>query len=116
MSAYRGIKRSVYISDFDRLRHIYIIGKTGTGKSELLKDLIMQDIKAGKGICFMDPHGDAIEDLLQLIPPERAEDVIYFNPGDSERPMGLNLLEAKTEDQKHFVSTAVINMMYKLFD
>ncbi|MEK7112200.1 MAG: TraM recognition domain-containing protein, partial [Patescibacteria group bacterium] len=69
-----------------------------------------------KGLCFMDPHGDAIEDILKMIPPERAEDVFYFNPGDTERPMGLNLLEAKTEDQKHFVATAVINMMYKLFD
>jgi hypothetical protein len=64
----------------------------------------------------MDPHGDAVEDLLQLIPPERAEDVIYFNPSDTDRPMGLNLLEAKTEDQKHFAATSVINMMYKLFD
>jgi hypothetical protein len=116
MSTYRGVKRPVYISDTDRQRHMYIIGKTGTGKTELLKDLIMQDIRAGKGICFMDPHGDAIDDLLQLIPPERAEDVIYFNPGDTERPIGLNLLEAKTEDQKHFAATAVINMMYKLFD
>lgn len=115
-SAYRGIKRAVYISNDDRRRHMYIIGKTGTGKTEFLKDLIMQDIKAGRGICFMDPHGDAIEDLLKLIPPERAEDVIYFNPSDTERPMGLNLLEATTEDEKHFVSTAVINMMYKLFD
>jgi hypothetical protein len=95
---------------------MYIIGKTGTGKTELLKDLIMQDIKAGRGVCFMDPHGDAIEDLLQLIPPERAEDVIYFRPSDYERPMGLNLLEANTEEQKHFAATAVINMMYKLFD
>lgn len=115
-SAYRGIKRSVFIGDDDRRRHVYIIGKTGTGKTELLKDLIMQDIKAGRGICFMDPHGDAIEDLLKLIPPERAEDVIYFNPGDTDRPMGLNLLEASTEDEKHFVATSVINMMYKLFD
>lgn len=115
-STYRGIKRAVYISNDDRRRHMYIIGKTGTGKTELLKDLIMQDIRAGRGICFMDPHGDAIEDLLKLIPPERAEDVIYFNPADTERPMGLNLLEANTEDEKHFVSTAVINMMYKLFD
>ncbi|MFV1917251.1 MAG: type IV secretory system conjugative DNA transfer family protein, partial [Patescibacteria group bacterium] len=80
------------------------------------KDMILQDIKAGKGFCFMDPHGDAINELLQMIPPERAEDVIYFNPSDTERPMGLNLLEAKTEDQKHFVATSVINMMYKLFD
>jgi len=115
-SSYRGVKRPVYISDSDRQRHMYIVGKTGTGKTELLKDLIMQDIKSGKGLFFMDPHGDAVKDLLQRIPPERAEDVIYFNPGDSKRPMGLNLLEAKSEDQKHFVSTAVINMMYKLFD
>jgi hypothetical protein len=115
-STYRGLKRPVYISDDDRRRHMYIIGKTGTGKSELLKELIMQDIRAGKGICFMDPHGDPIQDILKLIPPERAEDVIYFNPGDTERPIGLNLLEAHTEDQKHFVATSVINMMYKLFD
>lgn len=115
-SVYRGMSRDVYIGDADRRQHMYIIGKTGTGKSELMKDLIMQDIRAGKGICFMDPHGDAIKDILKLIPPERAEDVIYFNPGDSERPMGLNLLEAHTEDEKHFVATSVINMMYKLFD
>lgn len=115
-STYRGIKREVYISNEDRLRHMYIIGKTGVGKSELLKRMILQDIKEGKGLCFMDPHGDAVEDLLQQIPPERAEDVIYFNPSDTQRPIGLNLLEANTEDQKHFAATAIINMMYKLFD
>lgn len=115
-STYRGIKRPVYISEDDRRRHMYIIGKTGTGKTEMLKDLIMQDIRAGKGICYMDPHGDAVKDILEMIPPERAEDVVYFNPADTSRPMGLNLLEAKTEDQKHFVATAIINMMYKLFD
>jgi len=116
LSAYRGIKRQVYIGNEDRMRHVYVIGKTGTGKSEFLKGLILQDIREGKGLCFMDPHGDAIEDILKLIPPERAEDVIYFNPSDTERPLGLNLLEAKTEDEKHFAATAVINMMYKLFD
>lgn len=115
-SSYRGIERPVYLGDSDRMRHMYIIGKTGTGKTELLKDIIMQDIREGRGICFMDPHGDAVEDLLTMIPPERAEDVIYFNPADVERPFGLNLLEANTEDQKHFAATAVINMMYKLFD
>ncbi|EKE12998.1 MAG: hypothetical protein ACD_13C00107G0008 [uncultured bacterium] len=116
VSAYRGIKRPVYISNEDRMRHIYIIGKTGTGKSELLKDLVLQDIREGKGVCFMDPHGDAVEDILKLIPPERAEDVIYFNPSDTERPLGMNLLEARTEDEKHFAATSVINLMYKLFD
>lgn len=116
VSSYRGVKRPVYIGNEDRLRHLYIIGKTGTGKSEFLKQMILQDINEGKGLCFMDPHGDAVEEILELIPPERAEDVIYFNPSDTTRPVGLNLLEAKTEDQKHFAATAVINMMYKLFD
>lgn len=116
VSSYQGVKRPVYLGNEDRLRHVYIIGKTGTGKSEMLKDLIMQDIRAGRGICFMDPHGDAVEDILKLIPPERAEDVIYFNPSDVERPIGMNLLEAHTEDQKHFAATSIINLMYKLFD
>jgi len=115
-ATYRGIRRPVAISDDDRRRHIYIIGATGTGKTELLKEMIMQDIKSGKGLCYMDPHGDSVQDILKLIPPERAEDVIYFNPADTERPMAMNLLEAKTEDQKHFVATSVINLMYKLFD
>lgn len=115
-SSYQGVKRPVYLSDEDRMRHMYIVGKTGVGKSELLKDLVIQDIRNGEGVCFIDPHGDAVEELLNLIPPERAQDVIYFNPSDSERPMGLNLLEANTEDQKHFAATSVINMMYKLFD
>jgi hypothetical protein len=116
ISNYQGTKRPVYLGNEDRLRHVYIIGKTGTGKSELLKDLIVQDIKEGKGVCFMDPHGDAVEDILKLVPPERAEDVIYFNPSDVARPIGMNLLEATTEDEKHFAATSIINLMYKLFD
>lgn len=116
LSTYQGIKRPVYLNNEDRMRHVYVIGKTGTGKSELLKDLILQDIREGKGICFMDPHGDAVDDILRLIPPERAEDVIYFNPSDTERPIGMNLLEATTEDEKHFAATSIINLMYKLFD
>ena len=114
-SNYRGLKRKVFISRDDRRRHTYIIGKTGVGKSELLKQMVMQDIEAGHGVCFIDPH-DAVRQLLSQIPPERAEDVIYFNPGDTQRPMGINLLDAKTEDEQHFAATAVINMMYKLFD
>jgi len=113
---YRGIKRPVFINPADRMRHTYIIGKTGVGKSELLKEMIKQDIKSGYGVCVMDPHGDLIDDTLKFIPPERAEDVIYFDPADTERPMGLNLLEAKTEEQKHFITTAIINLMYKLYD
>ncbi len=114
-NVYRGVVRPIYLKHNDRRRHIYIVGKTGTGKSELLKDLILQDIYAGRGICLVDPH-DLAEQILEFIPPERAEDVIYFDPANLRRPMGLNLLDVKTEDQKHFVTAAVINLMYKLFD
>lgn len=115
-SVYRGVSRDVYISEDDRRRHMYIVGKTGTGKSEFLKDMILQDIKAGKGMCVIDPHGELVDDLLEFMPVERAEDVIYFDPSDVERPMGLNIMEAKTEDQKHFIVGAIINLMYKLYD
>lgn len=115
-SFYRGEERDVYMSLDDRRRHSYIVGKTGTGKSEYLKELILQDIEAGHGVCAIDPHGDFVEDILELMPPERAEDVIYFNPSDLERPMGMNIMEAETEDQMHFVAGSVINLMYKLYD
>ncbi|MGI5827684.1 MAG: type IV secretory system conjugative DNA transfer family protein [Patescibacteria group bacterium] len=114
-NVYRGTTRHVYISDKDRQRHMYIIGKTGTGKSVMLTDLILQDIRAGHGVCFIDPH-DTVEQILEFIPPERAEDVIYFNPADTERPMGMNIMEAYTEEQKHFVASAIIGLMYKLYD
>ncbi len=113
---YRGIKRPVYIEEDDRRRHVYIVGKTGTGKSYLLQDMATQDIKAGHGVCVIDPHGDLIDEIVKYIPPERAEDVIYFDPSETTRPMGLNLLEAYDEEQKHFITTSIINLMYKLYD
>ncbi|MCL5784075.1 MAG: type IV secretion system DNA-binding domain-containing protein [Patescibacteria group bacterium] len=115
-SIFRGTERPVFISEEDRERHMYIIGRTGTGKTTILKTLMLQDILAGKGIAFIDPHGDAAEEMLSLIPPERAKDVIYFNPGDVTRPFGMNMLEAKTEDEKHFITTEIIGLMYKLYD
>ncbi len=115
-SAYRGEKRKVFISEDDRRRHMYIVGKTGTGKSEFLKEMILQDIESGKGVCAIDPHGEFVEDLLQLMPPERADDVIYFNPSDLDRPMGMNMMEADTEEQRHFVVGSIIGLMYKLYD
>jgi hypothetical protein len=114
-SNFRGIERPVFMKQSDRARHTYIIGKTGVGKSWLMRDMILQDIRAGKGVCFIDPH-DTVDQVLDLIPPERAEDVIYFNPADHERPMGLNLLEANNEQEQHFVASSVINLMYKLYD
>ena len=113
---YRGVKRPVKIGYEDRRRHVYIIGKTGVGKSVLLQDMAIQDIRAGHGVCVIDPHGDLIDNIIKYIPASRAEDVIYFDPSDTERPMGLNLLEARNEDQKHFISTSIINLMYKLYD
>ena len=115
-SVYRGEERPVHMTLKDRRRHTYIIGKTGTGKSEFLKEMILQDIEAGHGVAAIDPHGDFVEDVLELMPPERAEDVIYFNPSDRERPMGLNIMEAYSEEQKHFVVSSIINLMYKLYD
>ncbi len=115
-SKYRGIERKVYMSLDDRRRHMYIIGKTGTGKSEFLKEMILQDIENGHGVCAIDPHGEFVEDILQLMPPERADDVIYFNPSDLDRPMGMNMMEADTEEQRHFVVGSVIGLMYKLYD
>ncbi|OIP57163.1 MAG: hypothetical protein COX79_05415 [Candidatus Levybacteria bacterium CG_4_10_14_0_2_um_filter_36_16] len=114
-SIYRGQIRPIYIADDDRRRHMYIIGKTGVGKSEFLKDMILQDIREGKGVCFIDPH-DTIDMILPLIPPERAEDVILFDPSDTERPMGINMLDAQTDEQKDLIVTSIIGLMYKLYD
>ncbi|OGH03185.1 MAG: hypothetical protein A2798_00240 [Candidatus Levybacteria bacterium RIFCSPHIGHO2_01_FULL_37_17] len=115
MSTYRGMAKPVYIQKDDRRRHMYVIGKTGTGKSEFLKDMILQDIKNGEGVCFIDPH-DTIDKLLPLIPPERAEDVILFDPSDTEMPLGLNMLEAQTEQEKHYIVSSIVGLMYKLYD
>lgn len=114
-STYRGLSKPVHMGRDDRRRHMYVIGKTGVGKSEFLKDMILQDIRNGEGVCFIDPH-DTIDKLLPLIPPERAEDVILFNPSDTDRPMGLNMLEAQTEEQKHYVVSSIVGLMYKLYD
>jgi hypothetical protein len=115
MSTYRGIAKPVYIQRDDRRRHMYVIGKTGVGKSEFLKNMVLQDIKNGEGVCFIDPH-DTIDKLLPLIPPERAEDVILFDPSDTDRPLGLNMLEAQTEQEKHYIVSSIVGLMYKLYD
>lgn len=102
----------------DRLRHMYVIGQTGTGKTTLLKNMIIQDIKAGDGVCFIDPHGSDINDILAAIPKERINDVIYFDPGHSARPMGLNMLEYDPAfpEQKTFVVNELLSIFNKLFD
>jgi len=82
MTKFRGEERSFGIYSDDRRRHVYIIGKTGVGKTTLMEGMIRQDIARGKGVALVDPHGDVAEGLLNSIPPERINDVIYFNPAD----------------------------------
>ena len=115
-SVYRGDEKMVRITDDDRRRHIFMIGKTGVGKTTFFENMIKQDIESGKGICFIDPLGDAIEHVLHMIPKERAEDVIIFDPSDTERPVGLNLLEWRNPEEKDFLVAEWIEIFYKLFD
>lgn len=113
---YRGVKKEIRMKNEDRFRHFYVIGQTGTGKSSILQVMIRQDLKNGKGLCVVDPHGQLIDDILPFIPRDRADDVIYFNPADLERPLGLNLLEAETPEERDLVAMDAMNMMIKLFD
>lgn len=117
-NVYRGEERMVKIKRDDRRRHIYIIGQTGTGKSVFMQNMIRQDIENGEGVAVLDPHGDLVEKILTFVPKERAEDVIYFNPPDAERPMGLNMLEfnPKYPEQKGFAVNEMINIFDKLYD
>ncbi|MFY9484105.1 MAG: ATP-binding protein [Patescibacteria group bacterium] len=115
-SVYRGETNEVRIKPPDRLRHIFMIGKTGVGKTTLFENMIEQDIRSGAGCCFIDPLGDAIESILAKIPKERAEDVILFDPSDTERPVGLNLLEWKRPEEKDFLIQEWIEIFYKLYD
>lgn len=115
-NVFRGTKKAIRLSEDDRRRHMYIIGQTGTGKSWMLKNLILQDILAGRGVAFIDPHGDAAEDILGMIPKERTEDVIYFAPGEMDFPLGLNLFEFQYKEQRDFLIQEAINMLYKLYD
>lgn len=116
VNEFRGTKKEIRLSENDRRRHTYIIGQTGTGKSKLMENLALQDMLDGRGFAFIDPHGDSVEALLGNVPKERVEDIIYFNPGDLDNPIGLNLFEWDTEDQKDFLVQESIAMLYSLYD
>ncbi len=104
-----GIKRK------DRRQHTYVIGKTGTGKSVLLHNMIIQDIANGEGICVVDPHGELVEDILTKIPKERIDDVIYFNPADTEHHIGFNILELPDPKYKHLVASGLMGIFTKIW-
>lgn len=113
---YRGKKTLIQYRGEDRLRHMYMIGKTGVGKSNVFQNMCLQDIKNGVGACFIDPHGESIDWLLERMPRKRLEDLILFDPSDTEFPFGLNLLEAKDDQEKDFLVGECIQIFYKLFD
>lgn len=112
-----GKKQDIFLATEDRMRHLYTIGQTGTGKTTLMKSLIIQDIKNGDGVCMIDPHGSDIQDVLANIPPERFDDVIYFDPANIDRPMALNMLEfdQTKPEQKTFVVNELFGIFQKLY-
>ena len=114
---HRNTERDIFITSDDRLRHFYIIGQTGTGKTTLMKNMISQDIANGDGVCMIDPHGTDIDDIVAAVPPERVDDIIYFDPSRQERVVGLNMLEydSTKPEQKTFVVNELFSIFQKLY-
>jgi len=113
---FRNQNREFGIKSDDRRRHMYVVGKTGMGKSEMLKNMATQDIFNGKGLAVVDPHGELVEDLLNVIPPNRVNDVVYFNPSDADFPLAFNILESVDEPhQKNLVASGLIGIFKKLW-
>jgi CxxC-x17-CxxC domain-containing protein len=112
---FRGERKKFGIKFDDRRRHVYIIGKTGMGKTELLKNMAIQDIKNGNGLGFIDPHGEASEELLKFVPEERVKDVIYFNPSDIEKPIAFNIMEEVDPDYRHLIAGGLMGVFKKIW-
>jgi Helicase HerA, central domain len=117
INRHRNVEKSIFMTDKDRMRHFYVIGQTGTGKSVFLQNLIVQDIEAGHGVCMIDPHGTDIEQVLGCIPSHREQDVIYFDPSNLDHPIGLNMLEydSTKPEQKTFVVNELFSIFQKLY-
>ncbi len=117
-TSFRGEHKPVYLTEDDRRRHIYIIGQTGVGKSTLMTNMVIDDIKNGKGVAIIDPHGDLIEKILGAIPKERVDDVIVFDPSDIRRSLGMNMLEYNFNkpEEKTFIVNEMFNILDKLYD
>ena len=103
------------ISRADRRQHLYVVGKTGTGKTTLLRNLICQDIERGHGVGLIDPHGDLAEEILDCIPSWRTDDVLYFNPADSDFPVGFNLVRSSFSDRKYLESSGLVGAFKHLW-
>ena len=117
-NVFHGQETKVYIPEKDRLRHLYVIGQTGTGKTAIIKSMAYQDIQSGEGICIIDPHGDLVDDMLAVIPEKRIDDVIVFDPSNIEYPLALNMLEydRSRPQEKTFIVNEILSIFYSLFD
>src|ERR1035437_8131150 len=120
-TAYMGVRQSwdeevpFGLTVADRRHHAYIVGKTGSGKTTLLRNLIVQDILAGRGVGVIDPHGDLASELLDYIPSWRTEDVVYFDPADHEYPIGLNLLQPTSKDSRHLITSGIVSALKNIW-
>lgn len=114
-TSFRNQRRRFGIKTDDRRRHMYLLGKTGMGKTTMLENMVVQDIVQGHGVGVVDPHGDFAEHLLELIPSHRINDVVYFNPADLEYPIGFNVLEAVDEHHKHLVASGLMGVFKKIW-
>ena len=112
---YRGAQTRFGIKRDDRRRHMYLIGKTGMGKTTLLENMVISDIKNGNGLCVVDPHGDFAEQMLDYIPSNRINDVVYFNPGDIKHPIAFNVMENVDPEYKHLVAAGLLGVFKKIW-
>ena len=112
---FRNARRRFGIKTDDRRRHMYILGKTGMGKTTLIENMVLSDIVAGHGVCYVDPHGDTAEKILDYIPPSRINDVVYFNPADAAFPVGFNILETVDDEKKHLVASGLMGVFKKIW-
>ena len=112
---FRNTNRRFGIKVDDRRRHVYLIGKTGMGKSTVLENMIIQDINFGHGVCVIDPHGDLAEKILDYIPNHRIDDVIYFDPSDIDHPIAFNILEKVGDEYKHLVASGILGVFKKIW-
>ena len=112
---FRDVQKKFGIKRNDRRQHMYILGKSGTGKSALLKNMIIQNIANGEGLAVVDPHGELIEDLLEMIPEHRLDDVVYFNPADDDFHMGFNMLEVPDPKYKHLIASGLMGIFTKIW-
>lgn len=113
---FRGENTKFGIKTDDRRRHVYVIGKTGMGKTTILENMVLHDINNGHGVAYIDPHGDTADNMLDFIPPSRINDVVYFNPADMEFPVGFNPLEVKNESEKHLVASGMMGVFKKIWE